>query len=334
MQERLLYLQPTDYNHKMKINLRMRINFILLLLALNLPAAFGAQCPDQGLQLQVLGSGGSSLSPGRAGPGYIIWYQGHARILVDIGPGTAMRFRKTGARFNDLETVLLTQVNSAHTTDLAAFMSAAANGGRLQPLPIYGPVASKTTPSTVSFVRSLFDQKRGAFRDLGSLVSPLGTQTFKLKPHNTPVVSKKIVTGENKNTNIPIFSNAIFKIYNFNASDKKGEKLGWLIKAGTKKIVFTGDIQPNTKNLKDFTNNADILVVHHAIPVSGPNSTEKIFLSPSAIGSIAYKAQARQLVLGHRRFVTLGKEKETTAAIKSKFSGLLQFANDLDCFTP
>ncbi|MFV1992827.1 MAG: MBL fold metallo-hydrolase, partial [Acidiferrobacterales bacterium] len=312
----------------------MRINFILLLLALNLPAAYGAQCPDKGLQLQVLGSGGSSLSPGRAGPGYIIWYQGHARILVDIGPGTAIRFRETGARFADLETLLLTQVDSAHTADLAALMSSAVNGDRLRPLPIYGPVASKTTPSTVSFVRSLFDQKRGAFRDLGSLVSPLGTQTFKLKPHNTSVVSKKKVTGENKNTNIPVFSNAIFKIYNFNASDKKGEKLGWLIKAGGKNIVLIGDAQPNTKNLKDFTNNADILVVHHAIPESGPNSAKNNFLSPSAIGSIAYKAQTRQLVLGHRRFVTLGKEKETTAEIKSKFSGLVHFANDLDCFTP
>ena len=106
------------------------------------------------------------------------------------------------------------------------------------------------------------------------------------------------------------------------------------MQVGTKKIVFIGDARPNNKKLKYFTNNADILVVHHAIPDSGPNSTKKDFLSPSAIGSIAYKAQARQLVLGHRRLATLGKEKETTAAIKSKFSGLVHFANDLDCFTP
>ena len=274
------------------------------------------------------------MSPGRAAPGYIIWYQGHARILVDIGGGTAMRFRATGARFADLETLLLTQVDSAHTADLAALMSSAVNGDRTRALPIYGPVASKTTPSTVSFVRSLFDQKRGAFRDLGSLLSPLGTQTFKLKPHNTSVKSKKTVIGDEKKPNPPVFSNAIFKIYTFNASDKKGEKLGWLIQVGTKKIVFIGDARPNTKNLKYFTNDADILVAHHAIPESGPESIKESFLSPSAIGSVAYKAQVRHLVLGHRRFATLGKEKETAAAIKRKFSGSVHFANDLDCFTP
>lgn len=311
------------------------IPVLTLVLTLGISTVHAAQCPDSGLHLQVLGSGSSNMEPGRAAPGYIIWHQGYARILIDLGGGTAMQFRKTGARFTDLDAILLTQVDSAHTADMAAMMSSAILENRVRPLPVYGPAASKTSPSTVSFIRSLFDEKRGAFRDLGSLVSPLGTQTFKLKPHDTTVKYKKSGTGKKTNhQTTPVFSNANFKIYNFNVAGKKDAKLGWLIKTGTKKIIFTGDAQPDNKNIQGIINDADILVIHHAIPESGPESTKKKFLSPSAIGTIAYKSRAKQLILGHRRLATLGKEKETTSAIKSKYAGLVQFANDLDCYTP
>jgi ribonuclease BN (tRNA processing enzyme) len=292
-----------------------------------------AQCPENGLFLQVLGSGSSILGTGRAAPGYLIWHQGNARILVEVGGGTASQFWKTGASFSDLDAILLTQVNSTHTADMATLMSSAIMGKRVTPLPVYGPAASKKSPSTVSFIRSLFDEKRGAFRDLGPLISPLGTKTFKLKPHDTVVKYKKSALGKKIiNLKTPIFSNVNFKIYNFNVAGKKDARLGWLIRFGNKKIVFMGDVSPAMNNFQEVISGADILVVHHAIPESGPESARKKFLSPSAIGTLAYKSRTRQLILGHRRPATLGKEKETTAAIKSKYAGLVQFANDLDCF--
>ena len=116
-------------------------------------------------------------------------------------------------------------------------------------------------------------------------------------------------------------------------SEKKVAKLGWMIEFGTKKIVFTGDAEPQIQNLPVLVRNTDILVMHHAIPESGVTSEKSKFLSPSAIGTVAYKSRAKQLILGHRRAATLGKEKETIAAINSKYAGLVQFANDLDCFS-
>lgn len=305
-----------------------------LVLTTGITPVQAAQCSNAGIHLQVLGSGSANLED-RAAPGYVIWHQGHARILIDLGGGTAMEFKKTSAKFSDLDAILLTQVNSTHAADMTAMMSSAVFENRLRPLPVYGPAASKAAPSTVSFIRSLFDEKRGAFRDLGSLVSPLGTQTFKLKPHNITVKFKKSGIGKKAGNQIPlVFSNANFKIYAFNVAGKKDANLGWLIKIGTKKIILTGDIQPDIKNLQSIILGADILLVHHAIPESGPESVRKKFLTPSAIGTIAYKSRAKQLILGHRRLATLGKEKETAAAIKSKYAGLVQFANDLDCFTP
>lgn len=309
--------------------------FLALVLSLNVSAAYASQCPETGVHLQVLGSGSAHMESGRAAPGYIIWYQGNARILVDLGGGTATQFRKTGAKFSDLDAILLTQVDSAHAADMTAMMSSAVFENRVRPLPVYGPAASKTSPSTVSFIRSLFDEKRGAYRDLGALVSPLGSKTFKLKPHDTTVnYSKNDIDKDSIKQTSPIFSNANFKIYNFNVAGKKDARLGWLIQVGGKKIIFTGDAQPDIYKLQNIINDANMLVVHHGIPESGAGSARKNLLAPSAIGTIAYKSRAKQLILGHRRPATLGKEKETIAAIKSKYAGLVQFANDLDCFTP
>jgi hypothetical protein len=55
-------------------------------------------------------------------------------------------------------------------------------------------------------------------------------------------------------------------------------------------------------------------------------------MPPSVIGQIAGEARVKRLVLSHRMLRTLGKEKETQAEIGKKFSGPVEFANDLDCF--
>jgi ribonuclease BN (tRNA processing enzyme) len=48
--------------------------------------------------------------------------------------------------------------------------------------------------------------------------------------------------------------------------------------------------------------------------------------------SIAGDAHVKQLVLSHRMLRTLGKEKETEAEIRRRYSGPMAFADDLDCF--
>ena len=55
-------------------------------------------CEKQGVWLQVLGSGGPELEDGRASSGYVIWQDGKARVLVDMGAGSLLRFEKSGAK--------------------------------------------------------------------------------------------------------------------------------------------------------------------------------------------------------------------------------------------
>src|SRR5687768_10736852 len=66
-------------------------------------------------KLQVLGSGGATPAGNRALGSYVIWIDGKARILVDLGTGAALRWADSGARMNDLDVVLLSQLTADYT---------------------------------------------------------------------------------------------------------------------------------------------------------------------------------------------------------------------------
>jgi hypothetical protein len=49
-------------------------------------------CGAEGVAVQVLGSGGSELQEKRASSCYLVWQDGQARVLVDAGGASALRF--------------------------------------------------------------------------------------------------------------------------------------------------------------------------------------------------------------------------------------------------
>jgi len=53
-------------------------------------------CGDGPAALEVLGSGGPELGDGRASSGYLVWMDGKARILVDMGSGSMLNFEQSG----------------------------------------------------------------------------------------------------------------------------------------------------------------------------------------------------------------------------------------------
>ena len=57
-------------------------------------------------------------------------------------------------------------------------------------------------------------------------------------------------------------------------------------------------------------------------------------MPPSVIGDIAQGAKVKQLVLSHRMLRTLGREEESQAAIRKRYAGPLEFADDLGCYRP
>jgi len=75
------------------------------------------------IELEVLGSGGPELD-GRASASYILWIDNEARLLVDMGSGSMLRFEQSSAKLETLEAVVLTHLHIDHSVDLPAFIKA------------------------------------------------------------------------------------------------------------------------------------------------------------------------------------------------------------------
>ena len=77
---------------------------------------------------------------------------------------------------------------------------------------------------------------------------------------------------------------------------------------------------------------ADLFVVHNAVPEGATGIERRLHMPPSVIGQIAQEAHVKRLVLSHRMLRTLGKEGQSLSEIRKSFAGPVAFANDLDCF--
>jgi ribonuclease BN (tRNA processing enzyme) len=287
-----------------------------------LPSAGAQSCGTKGIALQVLGSGGPELQDKRASSSYLIWEDGQARVLVDAGGGSALRFGESGAQMSQLDVILFSHFHVDHSGDFAALIKSSWFEDRKRPLPLYGPEGNDFMPSTVEFVYDFFGDKHGAYRYLSELLVPGEEGDYKLQPHN--------VVGSAKPAEIfrrgGIAAQAVRVVHGGVPA------LAWRVEIGGKVIVFSGDTNGEGAGLPQLAANADLFVAHNAVPEGVTGVERNLHMPPSVIGQIAGEGHVKQLVLSHRMLRTLGKETETQAEIEKKFSGPLKFANDLDCF--
>jgi ribonuclease BN (tRNA processing enzyme) len=284
-----------------------------------LPSAAAQSCGSQSVAVQVLGSGGPELQDKRASSSYLVWEDGRARVLVDAGGGSALRFGESGAQMSQLDVILFTHFHVDHSGDFSALIKSSWFEGRKRPLPIYGPEGNDFMPSTTEFVADFFGE-RGAYRYLSELLVPGEEGSYKLQPHN--------VVGTMKPT--AVFRNADLAADSVRAVHGGVPALAWRVEVGGKLIVFSGDTN-GEGGLTQLAANADLFIAHNAVPEGASGVERRLHMPPSVIGQIAGDGHVKQLVLSHRMVRTLGKENQTQAEIKKRFSGPLEFANDLDC---
>jgi ribonuclease BN (tRNA processing enzyme) len=139
-------------------------------------------CPLGPATVQILGSGGPAISPERASTSYLLWVNGQAKMLVDMGGGAYLRFGQSGAKTSDLALVAISHLHPDHVSDLPAFLWLS-HTVRTEPLPIVGPSAGKgaaspagndVAPDFQTFLSRLFDPKSGAFQVLGGTLGGAG----------------------------------------------------------------------------------------------------------------------------------------------------------------
>ncbi|MGA8730170.1 MAG: MBL fold metallo-hydrolase [Terracidiphilus sp.] len=279
-------------------------------------------CGSTGLAVQVLGSGGPELQDKRASTSYLIWDHGTARVIVDAGGGSALRFGESGAQMSQVDVVLFSHFHIDHSGDFPALVFSSWFEDRKRPLPVYGPPGNDFMPSTTEFVHDLFSEPHGAWRYLSDLVKPSAEGSYTLEPHDVVAGSKPFL----------VFRNSDLVVYAVRVIHGAFPSLAWRVEIGGKRIVFSGDTNGEGDGLTQLAMDSDLFVAHNAVPEGATGVERRLHMPPSVIGMIAGNAHVKRLVLSHRMLRTLGRENETRAEIKRHFSGPIEFANDLDCF--
>jgi ribonuclease BN (tRNA processing enzyme) len=273
--------------------------------------------------VQVLGSGGPQVQGKRASSSYLVWQDGKARVLVDSGGGSALRFGESNADFTDLDVVLFTHLHVDHSADFAALVKSSYFQKRSRPLPVYGPVGNEHFPAMTAFVKALFEEPRGAYAYLSAFIDPRAESSYKLEPHDVALKPDEAQV---------IFASERLRVTAMQVLHAAVPALAYRIDVGGKSVVFSGDNNGDNGNLEKLAKQAHLLVAHHAAPEGASGVERRLHMPPSVIGRIAGAANVKALVLSHRMLRTLGRKAESQAAIAATYHGPVSFADDLSCF--
>jgi ribonuclease BN (tRNA processing enzyme) len=279
--------------------------------------------PSKGPTLQVLGSGGPIADDGRASTAYLIWIDGKSRFLVDAGGGVFLRFGEAGARFEDLDHIAISHFHTDHSTDLVALLKSGYFSKRTNPLSISGPATGGEYPGLNEYLKRLLSPNSGAYAYLDGYLD--GSEGL------VKLETSEIDTHQDEKS--PVYSDPTGDIDIFALGVPHGPvpALAYRIRIGQKSVVFSGDQNGNSRAFIEFARGADILVMHMPVPENIGGTGRKLHAPPSIIGNIATETGASTLVLSHFMARSLYNVEENLKVIRSRYSGSLVSANDLDC---
>jgi len=267
----------------------------------------------QEVKIEVLGSGGPEID-GRASTSYLLWIDNEAKLIVDMGSGSMLRFEESNATIETLEAVVLTHLHIDHSVDLPAFVKAGYFSKRSAALDVIGPYANSSFPSINKFLEGLFG-KNGVYRYMQDVLTPQ-SDSFEIIP--VEINSNAVITRKYKS----------FTLKLINVHHGIVPALGLAILVDGKKIVISGDTDDADKHLEKLLQNADIFIAHHAISEHANSFAKSLHMQPSSIAQIAQKAHVKEILLTHRMNRTFGKEKETLKIMYKIYKGKITFADD------
>lgn len=297
-------------------------------------SATAQSCGSTGVAVQLLGSGGPESQDKRASTSYLVWQDGRARVVLDAGGGSALRFGESGAQMSEPDVFLFSHFHVDHSSDFPALIFSSWFEDRRRALAVFGPLGNDFMPSATEFVRDMFSDPHGAFRYLSELVEPGTGGSYQLQPHNVVAGTEPALVFRSDRSDRSDRSgrSGDMVVYAVRVIHGKVPALAWRVEIGGKRIVFSGDTNGEGEGLTRLAMNADLLVAHNAVPEGATGVERRLHMPPSVIGMTAANAHVKKLVLSHRMLRTLGKEEESSVEIRRRFDGPIVFANDLDCF--
>lgn len=279
-------------------------------------------CGEEGVWLQVLGSGDFDLNNRRATESYVIWVDNVATLLINVGEGTATRFDESGAKFSDLDAILLSQNAIKQTADIPAMIASSARAYREKPLWVFGPKGTDEHFSTSELLDKLLGED-SAYPQLASVLEPVNTLGYSIR------VKEVLAIGRQRWSD---YGTELYQLSAIPVHHDDIPSLAWRVDIRDHSLVFALALSNRKDILAKFAQDVDIIVFTHALPVGsvGPN-TEK-FLTPREIANIAKRAQPRFIALGGRGWRTKGRESHSVQRIQKEFDGKILLPDDLDCW--
>ena len=297
---------------------------ICSLFVLAVPSGASAQSCTGPLTVQILGSGGPALNPQRASSSCLLWRGGQAKMLVDMGGGTYLRFAQSQAKLSDLALLAISHLHPDHVSDLPALLWLSAQM-RQEPLPIVGPSAgtgvagptgNDVAPDFSTFLTRLFDEKNGAFQVLGRTLGASQGSGVRLNVSVVDVAKAEPST---------VFKGQDLTVTAFGIPHANMPTLAYRVETRDGTIVLSSDQNGTNPKFVDFAGNADVLIMHLAIAAG---ATSPLHAAPAVVGRIAQQAHVGRLIVSH---IGLFDLDAAIAELKTTYAGPLIIGADLQC---
>ena len=282
-----------------------------------------AACPaPTGVSLQILGSGGPIADDGRASSSYLVWVDGRARVLIDAGGGSFLRFGEAGAGFADLDFIGLSHLHTDHSAALPALLKSGNFSGRDRSLPIAGPDGEGVFPGLKGFLNAMLDGEDGAYGYLSAYLDGAGG-----KPMLTP---REVTAG----APALIWSSETVAVDGMRVPHGIVPAVAFRVRAGDTTIVFGSDQNGSDPAFVEFAKDASVLVMHMVVPEDVAGVGRRLHAPPSVIGEIAGQANPGTLVLSHFMARSLEDLEGNVALVARGYGGKIVPADDLVCVIP
>lgn len=299
--------------------------FSLLLLTTAACAQDKTSCsPTAGAALQVLGSGGPIADDGRASSSYLVWIDGRARILIDAGGGSFLRFGEAGAKFRDLDFIGISHFHTDHSADLPALLKSGYFADRDRDLAIAGPSAGGPFPGLGSFLDSLLDRNHGVYGYLSGYLEGSGKLSKLVQSEIDASGAQFRTVYETDGGNIRVDAMRV--------PHGIVPALSFRVTVSDKTIVFSGDQNGGDAAFIEFAKEANILVMHMPVAEDATGAASALHAKPSEIGTIASKSGARSLLLSHFMSRSLKNLDANVDTVMAQYDARPSIASDLACY--
>ena len=268
------------------------------------------------LKLQVLGSGGPNDMDGRASTGYLVWFDGEAKIMIDAGGGVSVNYGNSGANFNNLAVIAISHLHVDHSVDVFAMLKRGYfYQDRKEDLLIVGPTGNNDFPSMSDFMQHSVGEKSMVYPYLHNAIS------YKVKDVDD---DSAVVLWESDDIRLSAIS----------VVHANSPSLAFRVDTSVGSIGFSGDQDGRNPDYVKFIEGVDVLVAH----LPNDEQLEETghphwHANPSTIGEIAAEAKVKKLVLSHFMENSLSNLPESLNILQKYYNGPVILADDLMTMT-